>query len=75
MTDYVKVLTVLYPNAEFVIYDNDYDTLVWHSDGGKPSREVLDAAWPLPDARESALAKLQALGLTEQEALALVGSV
>jgi hypothetical protein len=28
---------------------------------------------PQPDARESALAKLQALGLTEAEALALVG--
>jgi hypothetical protein len=28
---------------------------------------------PQPDARESALGKLQALGLTEAEALALVG--
>jgi hypothetical protein len=35
--------------------------------------DEVAAYTPQPDARESALAKLQALGLTEAEALALVG--
>ena len=46
-------------------------------DGNVVAVEVLPDPEPTPEelARESALAKLQALGLTEAEALALVGGV
>jgi hypothetical protein len=37
------------------------------------TKDEIEAYTPKPDARESAVVKLQALGLTEEEALALVG--
>ena len=46
-------------------------------DGNVVAVEVLPDPEPTPEelARQSAVAKLQALGLTEAEALALVGGV
>ena len=46
MTNYVDVLGVLYPGAEWTIAGNDFDSLVWHSDSPVPSQSELDAAWP-----------------------------
>jgi hypothetical protein len=46
MTDYVAVLSAEYPGREWSITDNDYDTLVIHDDGPKPTKKTLDDAWP-----------------------------
>ena len=49
MTDYVAVLTALYPDAEWSLSGDSYDGLVWHSEGDAPSQAELDAAWPQVD--------------------------
>ena len=46
MTDYSLVLESRYPNAEWVINDNLYETLRWLSSEPMPSQQELDAAWP-----------------------------
>jgi len=86
MTDYALVLTKLHPGREWSLDGNDYSTLVIHDNGTKPSKESLDDAWldvraeiatqaaAQVAARESALAKLSRLGLTDEEIAALVGS-
>jgi len=81
MTDYTMVLKTKFADKDWAIHGGDYETLEWFNDSPVPSRDQLDALWPeteaalaaTVDARASALAKLQALGLTEEEALALVG--
>jgi hypothetical protein len=60
------------------VIDLDAGTFAIERDGQVESVRALtadevEAFTPKPDARESAVAKLQALGLTEAEALALVG--
>lgn len=41
---YAEALSELYPGAQWVIRDNNYDLLEWmHGDIPKPSKEVLDA--------------------------------
>ena len=49
MTNYVAVLTTNYPETQWVIYDNDYDTLNWLDETPKPTQAELDAAWPQVD--------------------------
>ena len=85
MTNYALVLERRHPGRQWSINDNDYDTLVMHDDGSKPTKKSLDDAWPLVQAEieadnqaklaaaQSARAKLSALGLTEAEIKALVG--
>ena len=51
-------------------YTDATGAIVWVEDTGQPDVEAEQEA-----ARQSALAKLQALGLTEAEALALVGGL
>ena len=46
MTDYSLVLESRYPNSEWVIDNNSYETLRWLSSEPMPSQEELDAAWP-----------------------------
>lgn len=79
MTDYVAVLLANYPGAEWTLIANDYATLVWHDDTPRPTQQELDAAWPAvqqaqadavaaKDAtKQSAIEKLEALGLTVDE--------
>jgi hypothetical protein len=86
MTDYATVLKYQHPGREWTINDNDYATLVMLDGGNKPSKKSLDDAWPdvqaeiaaeqetKSAARTSGLAKLSALGLTDEEIAALVGS-
>ena len=89
MTDYVAVLIANYLGAQWSISGNDYDTLVMHDDTPKPSQADLDAAWPAVQqaradavaveqaARQSAIDKLAALGLSVDEirvAFGLAGS-
>ena len=86
MIDYSLVLTVNYPNTQWA-FDNifDYATLAWHDTSVKPTQAELDALWESTQAtvaakiqnaiytKASALAKLAALGLSEDEVKALVG--
>jgi len=85
MTDYVAVLSANYPDAQWTLSGNDYATLIWHDDTPKPSQAELDAAWPAVQqarqdavaakqaARQSAIDKLAALGLTVDEISAAFG--
>lgn len=81
-----EAIKSIQPYAEFGIYNNDYSTLEWYDDPtvvpiptkeeAEAAHEVLKAAYDAEqqakaDARQSALNKLMALGLTEEEALAL----
>lgn len=85
MIDYATILAHNYPTAQWSISDNDYDTLVMHDDTPKPPQAELDAAWPAIQqaqadavaareaARQSAINKLAALGLTVDEISAAFG--
>lgn len=85
MTDYTAVLVTNYQGAQWSLSGNDYDTLIWHDDTPKPSQAELDAAWPAVQqaqadavaakeaARQSAIDKLAALGLTVDEISAAFG--
>lgn len=87
MIDYAAVLTHKHAGREWTLDGDDYDGLTMLDGGAKPSQASLDAAWPevrqiLADRREaaadvrvSALAKLAALGLTEEEINALTGGI
>jgi hypothetical protein len=85
MTDYAAVLTANYPDAEWTLDGDTYDGLTWLSDTPKPTQAELDAAWPAVQqarqdavaakqaARQSAIDKLAALGLTVDEISAAFG--
>jgi hypothetical protein len=48
MTDYFEVIRHLSPDAEFMLSDNDYSTLVWRSPQlTQPTKQECDAAWPV----------------------------
>ena len=77
--DYAQILTRKYPGAEWTLDGDKYAGLTWLSDSKKPLKKELDALWPEVqaeieaekqakiDAKASAVAKLQALGLTVEE--------
>lgn len=85
MIDYATILTLKYPDSEWTIDGDDYDGLIWLSDTEKPSKETLNDLWETVKseliaekeskiaAKQSAIAKLAALGLTEDEAKAITG--
>lgn len=85
MTDYAAVLVANYPGSEWTLEGDTYDGLTWLSDTPKPSQAELDAAWPAVQqarqdavdakvaARQSAIDKLAALGLTVDEISAAFG--
>jgi hypothetical protein len=85
MIDYAQILTVNYPTAQWSLNGDLYDGLTWLSDAPKPTQAELDALWESTqsaiaakeqtskDAKASVLAKLAALGLTQDEVKALVG--
>ena len=85
MTDYAAVLTANYPDTEWTLNGDSYDGLTWLSDTPKPTQAELDAAWPAVQqqqaavvaakeaARQSAISKLAALGLTVDEISAAFG--
>lgn len=80
---YSDILTFKYSGQEWSITNEDYETLTWLSDTPKPTKTELDAQWDEVqaiiqaekqakiDARNNALAKLEALGLTEDDLKAL----
>jgi len=85
MIDYAAVIRANYPGSEYVLVGDTYDGLTWLSDTPKPSQAELDAAWPAVQqaaqdvvaakeaARQSAIDKLAALGLTVDEISAAFG--
>ena len=85
MTDYAAVLSENYPDAEWTLDGDTYEGLTWLSDTPKPSQADLDAAWPAVQqaqadavaadaaAKQSAIDKLAALGLSVDEIRAAFG--
>lgn len=85
MIDYATILLRRYPDAKWTLNADDYDQLTWLCDAPKPSKSELDALWgevraeiaaeaqAKVAARESAIAKLSALGLDAEEITALLG--
>ena len=85
MIDYTAILVRHYAGSEWTLNGDDYAGLTWLSDSPKPTQEELDDLWDETlemleaekqakvDARESALAKLAALGLNEDEVKAILG--
>jgi hypothetical protein len=85
MIDYTLILATNYPTAQWALSGDSYDGLTWFSDTPKPTQSELDALWESTqatvaakaqaaiDTKASALAKLTALGLTQDEVKALVG--
>jgi hypothetical protein len=87
MTDYGLVLRERFADCSWMVKGDhtDFGNVVWMDLSAAPSQADLDALWPevlaerqeaneaQKQARASAVAKLQALGLTEEEAAALVG--
>jgi len=85
MIDYTLILTKKYTDSQWTLNGDSYDGLTWLSDTPKPTQAELDALWESTqsavaadaqaavDTKASALAKLAALGLTQDEVKALVG--
>lgn len=82
MTDYANVLTRRYKGKEWTLAGDDYNGLTWLSDGQPPTQAELDALWPEvqieiakePEIKAAARqAVLDKLGLTQDEAQALLG--
>lgn len=85
MIDYALILTRKYEGSEWTLNGDDYANLIWISDSPKPSKKTLDGLWETVQseilaekdakvaAKTSAIAKLAALGLTEEEAKAIIG--
>jgi DNA-binding NarL/FixJ family response regulator len=79
MTNISLVLTTKFPDSEWVLTGTEYEGLDWLDESPKPTKKQLEDLWPTVQseleakttARQSALAKLAALGLTESEIAAL----
>jgi hypothetical protein len=77
--DYTQILTRKYAGTEWTLDGDGYEGLTWLSDTPKPTKKELEKHWPTVtaeieaekqaklDAKASAVAKLQALGLTVDE--------
>jgi hypothetical protein len=85
MIDYTHILSVNYAGKQWSLDGDSYDGLNWLDNSPKPTKAELDALWEstkaeiaaqkqaAKDVKASALAKLTALGLTQDEVKALVG--
>ena len=77
--DIALILSKRYQGAEWTLSGGSYSGLTWLSDTPKPRKSTLEKLWPevqaeiaaeaqaKVDAKASAVAKLQALGLTVEE--------
>jgi hypothetical protein len=76
----------LRPNTEWTMNGDDVEGIIWHTEGVEPlttaevqaevarlEQAALDEAAAKEAAKASALAKLEALGLTTEEAQAIAG--
>jgi hypothetical protein len=85
MIDYALILSTNFVGKQWSLNGNSYDGFTWLDESSKPTQVELDALWESTqatvaakeqakvDAKASALAKLAALGLTQDEIKALVG--
>lgn len=85
MIDYSLILATNYMGKSWSLNGDAYDGLTWLDNSPKPTQAELDALWESTQAqvlakqeqakatKASALSKLAALGLTEEEIKALVG--
>lgn len=85
MIDYTQILSLNYLGKQWALNGDSYDGLDWLDSSPKPTQSELDALWESTQAqaeaektqaeatKQSALAKLAALGLTQDEVKALVG--
>lgn len=83
--DYSLILFKKFPDAQWLLEGDDYEGLVWLSETDKPSKKTLDDLWETVKAevitenenktnfKMTAINKLAALGLTEDEAKAIIG--
>ena len=83
--DIAQILTRRYAGAEWTLNGDDYLGLTWLSESTKPTKKFLDKLWPeiqaeiaaeakaKDDAKASAIAKLETLGLTINEVEAAFG--
>ena len=83
--DITQILRKRYPDAEWALNGDDYAGLTWLSETPKPTLKTLNSLWPEVEAeieakaqvkktaRLSAIAKLEALGLTVDEVEAAFG--
>ncbi len=77
--DIATILTRRYAGSEWTLDGDDYTGLTWLSDTAKPTKSALEKLWAEVqqeiadeaqaklDAKASAIAKLEALGLTVEE--------
>ncbi len=77
--DIATILTRRYPGSEWTLDGDDYTGLHWLSATAKPTKSALEKLWSEVqaeiaseaqarlDAKASAIAKLEALGLTVEE--------
>jgi hypothetical protein len=77
--DIAMILTKRYAGTEWTLDGDDYAGLTWLSDTPKPNKKTLETLWAEVqaeiaaeaqskiDAKASAIAKLEALGLTIDE--------
>jgi hypothetical protein len=84
--DYSQILTKKYKGSEWVLNGNNYEGLNWLSDSPKPTKEKLESYWDevqneiqieqlaKKELRQSAINKLTALGLNEEEVKAIIGA-
>ena len=84
MIDYSRILSINYIGKKWSLNGDSYDGLTWLDSTPKPTQSELDALWTatqsayqakeqaIIDTKASALAKLTALGLTQDEVKALV---
>lgn len=83
--DIAQILTRKFPGQEWTLNGDSYEGLTWLSDGTAPTEAALKKLWPTvqaeieaeaqarQDAKASAVAKLEALGLTVDEVSAAFG--
>jgi hypothetical protein len=77
--DIAIILATKYAGSEWILDGDSYEGLTWLSDSPKPTQEELEDLWPEVqaelaakaqakiEAKASAIAKLEALGLTVEE--------
>ena len=80
--DYTEILSRRYKGKQWHLVGNDYDGLTWLDESTKPTKTKLDSLWAEVEteiANEAAAkviarqAVLDKLGLTQDEAQALLG--
>lgn len=84
MITVLQAVISLRPDTEFVLWDDDVENIKWHTEGVEPltkaevdaevarlEQKAIDDEAARLAARESAVAKLKAVGLTDEEVKSL----